>query len=188
MYKKIYNNIFKLNMVIKKMIDINPENYKSNNILEKDELKLKLEPLRNQSKKIGLCTGSFDLLHPGHITHFDDAKNMCDVLVVAVALDKFSSQKIPDSGRPIFSEQLRAFMISKLKSVDFVILHDGSASIIDIVKPIVYIKGPDYSHGNDEVVNQQIEIMKSYGGKMYYTQPEKLSTTDIIKYLKENVK
>jgi hypothetical protein len=59
------------------MININPGSYKSDNILLEKELVPKLEELRKQGKKIGLCTGSFDLLHPGHITHFEAAKKVC---------------------------------------------------------------------------------------------------------------
>ncbi|VVB83541.1 FAD synthase [uncultured archaeon] len=170
------------------MIESKSSGYISENILSEKELLTRLERLRKESKKIGLCTGSFDLLHPGHITHLEEAKKNCDILVVAIALDSFSSKKKPNSGRPIFSEQLRAFMISRLKSVDYVILHDGSANIIEIIKPDFYFKGPDYIYKNDSVLNQQIEIMKSYGGKIYYTSAEKLSTTEIIKYIKNKIK
>ena len=165
------------------MIKINPKNYISENIISEEELIKKLVELRKQGKKIGLCTGSFDLLHPGHIAHLISAKKACDVLVVAIARDNYSS-KTRGKGRPIFSQYLRAFMVSQLKSVDFVIFDDRLDKINRVIKPDVYIKGRDYSDGREKL---QEEIVSSYGGKIYYTPTEKLSTTKIIRYIKEEV-
>ena len=46
-----------------------------------------------QGKKVGLCHGGFDLLHPGHIIHFESAKRLCDVLMVSVTSDKFVGKR-----------------------------------------------------------------------------------------------
>src|SRR3989344_4124256 len=121
------------------VIKVNQKSYTSENILKEDELVKKIKALKVQGKKIGLCTGSFDLLHPGHVTHLTSAKKLCDILVVAVARDKYSSSKYPGSGRPIFSDKIRAFMISKLKPVDFVFLEDGVPETVDKIKPDLYI-------------------------------------------------
>src|SRR3989338_9723486 len=166
-----------------KMININQDNYKSNNIFSIEEVLPILKKLRNQGKKIGLCTGSFDLLHPGHITHLDSAKRMCDILVVGLAKDCFSKNKNLGSGRPIYSQELRAFMVSKLKSVDYVFFDDGKPEIIMTIKPDVYFKGKDYFDETNPNIIAQKKMMESLGGKMIFTQDEKLSTTDIIKHI-----
>src|SRR3989344_4153009 len=101
------------------MIDADSNLYVSENFLPKEEIKLRLEKFRSKGKKIGLCTGSFDLLHPGHITHLVSAKKMCDVLVVAIAEDDYTSKYKEGKGRPIFPHNLRAFMVGNLKPVDF---------------------------------------------------------------------
>ena len=49
------------------------------------------------NKKIVLCHGTFDLLHAGHFRHFQDSKNLGDVLVVTVTSDKFINK---GPGRP----------------------------------------------------------------------------------------
>jgi len=167
------------------MININTKNYISKNIVSEEKLIKILEKLRKQGKKIGLCTGSFDLLHPGHITHLTSAKKMCDFLVVAIARDNFSSKKQSEKGRPVYSHDLRAFMISKLKPVDFVFLDDGSEETVNLVKPNIFIKGPDYADEKSPSILRQKKMIESFGGKMYYTPDEKLSTTEIIKYIKE---
>jgi len=169
------------------MLEIDHENYISENILSRDKLIFKLEELKKECKKIGLCTGSFDLLHPGHITHFISAKKKCDILIVSIARDHFSSNKNPGSGRPIFTHNLRAFIVSNLKPVDFVTFDDGNVDILERIKPHVYIKGSDYIKEKNESIITAEKIMESLKGKTYYTEDEKLSTSDIIKHIKENI-
>lgn len=169
------------------MIELNSENYLSKNFVSEKEIFEIVKTLKNQGKKIGLCTGSFDLLHPGHITHLTSAKNFCDVLIVAIARDKYSSNKYLGSGRPIFSDNIRAFIISKLKPVDFVFLEEGTPEIVEVVKPDFYIKGIDYSNEKDPTIAIQKEMLKLWGGKVIFTKDEKFSTTDIINHIKEEI-
>ncbi len=169
------------------MFKINPENYNAKNILSEEQLIEKLKELKKQNKKIGLCTGSFDLLHPGHITHLISAKKVCDVLFVGIAKDYFSSNKYPFSGRPVFNQNTRAFMVAKLSDVDFVFFDDGEIETIKLVKPDVYIKGSDWVDENPGVIATK-DFIFSYGGKIHNTPTEKLSTTDIIKHIKEEIK
>ena len=166
------------------MIKLKEEYYQSSNILTEKELFNKLAELRRQGRKIGLCTGSFDLLHPGHITHLEAAKKVCDVLFVAIARDLDHAKTKKERGRPIFSHSLRAFMVSKLKPVDYVFLDNWIADINKVIRPDVYIKGKDYAGGKED---DQEKIVSSYGGKTYYTADEKLSTTDIINYIRNHV-
>ncbi len=165
------------------MIPYDEEHYQSPNILNEKELFDKINELRKHGKKIGLCTGSFDLLHPGHITHLEAAKKVCDILFVAIAKDDHNTKSRKQKGRPILSQQLRAYMISQLKPVDYVFFDSWLADINKILKPDVYIKGKDY-FGKE---SDQDKIVSSYGGKIHYTSEEKLSTTDIINYIKDKV-
>mgnify|MGYP001606307863 CR=1 FL=1 len=169
------------------MYKLSKENYASDNILSEEGLVKKIEESRKEGKIIGLCTGSFDLLHPGHITHLCSAKTFCDVLIVAIADDNFNMKKGRIKGRPIYSDYIRAYMISNLKSVDYVVIHDGSIEIFKIIKPEVHIKGPDYSDKNNPRIITQKHLLASWGGKIVYTQDEKLSTTDILEYIKRNI-
>ena len=85
------------------------EDYKSNNIIPRKEVPVLVERLKKQGKKIGLCTGSFDLLHPGHIAHLESAKKLCDILFVSIAKDEYVAQKTPNSGRPVFLSGIKSF-------------------------------------------------------------------------------
>ena len=160
--------------------------YSSGNILEEQELKEKVLELKGQKKKIGLCVGSFDLLHPGHMAHLLSAKKHCDVLVVGITADKFSSQRKSD-GRPIYNEKLRAFSVSQVKPVDYVFISNylTANEAISLVKPDFYIKGPDYENKVDDEIDSERDSVKKASGKIIYTNDEKLSTTEIIEYIQE---
>ena len=73
----------------------------------------------DRSKKIGLCSGCFDLLHVGHIKHLQSAKTKCDILVVAVASND-NVNKGPD--RPAFDQKLRMEFLESIECVDYVCL------------------------------------------------------------------
>ena len=51
------------------------------------ELSKKIALLRKKNKNIALCHGVFDLLHPGHISHLNQAKKLADILVVSLTAD-----------------------------------------------------------------------------------------------------
>ena len=76
-------------------------------ILKVKDLAEKIKELKSKNKKIVLCHGCFDLMHPGHIKHFQAAKKMGDVLVVTVTPDKFVDK---GEDRPVFNEKLVCYM------------------------------------------------------------------------------
>ena len=78
------------------------------------------------NKKIGLCHGVFDLLHLGHINHFNEAKRNCDILIVSVTQDKYVSK---GPGRPVFNQKQRMEALSNLVSVDFVVLSEEQSAV-----------------------------------------------------------
>ncbi|MBP1908991.1 FAD synthetase [Methanolobus bombayensis] len=94
-----------------------------------------------------LATGTFDLLHPGHIHYLSEAKKLGDELYVIVARESMIRHK----PKPIITDEQRVKMVNSLKIVDTALL--GSES--DIFDPIMQIK-PDiitlgYDQGFDAV-------------------------------------
>ena len=75
-----------------------------------------VKKLSKLNKKIGLCHGVFDLLHLGHINHFNEAKRNCDILIVSVTQDKYVAK---GPGRPVFNQKQRMEALSNLVSIDF---------------------------------------------------------------------
>ena len=94
-------------------------------------------------KTIVQCHGTFDLVHPGHVIHFQEAKELGDILVVTVTSDKFVNK---GPGRPYFNDQMRAKWLTALACVDYVVLipHATAVEAIECVKPNFYCKGKEY--------------------------------------------
>ena len=162
--------------------------YTSKKILNIDAAKKEISKIKAEKKTVGLCHGGFDLLHPGHIKHFEYAKKICDCLFVSITSDKFVAL-LKGKGRPIFSDKLRAYFVASIKFVDYVVISDFKlgVEVISILKPSYYIKGPDYMKKSDPAINAERDTIISIGGKIKYTNEPKLSTTAIIKYIKENL-
>jgi D-glycero-beta-D-manno-heptose 1-phosphate adenylyltransferase len=167
------------------MIHTDPAYYLAATIRTAETLPQTLAPLRTAGKKIGLCSGGFDFLHPGHITYLEEAKKCCDILVVAVAHDAFVARK--GKGRPILPDYVRAYAIAQLKMVDYVIIDDGGTGICAIVQPDVYIKGPDHASGVTAGMLEMKEALAPYRTRICYTSAEKLSGTELITYIKNQI-
>jgi rfaE bifunctional protein nucleotidyltransferase chain/domain len=110
----------------------------------------KLSKLRFKNKKIGICHGVFDILHPGHISYFNEAKKKVDFLIVSLTTDRFI-RKGP--GRPFFNVKQRKKSLESLSCIDYVLESDfeTAVEIINFVKPNFYIKGPDYKNINQDI-------------------------------------
>ena len=141
-----------------------------------NNLKKEINKLRMDGKKIGLCIGVFDLLHPGHIKHLEEAKKMCDVLIVGLTSDKVT-KKQKGLSRPIFKEETRSYMISMIKSVDFVFIRSDyyATPSIRLIKPDFYIKGQDYANSTDKYLLLGKKMVESVGGKLIFTKTGKFA-------------
>ena len=91
---------------------------KKNKIKSLKSLSMKLNKL-SKSNVIIHCHGVFDLLHLGHIKHFESAKTKRDFLIVSITSDKYVNK---GPGRPLFNNDIRANTISALSIVDAVII------------------------------------------------------------------
>ena len=114
------------------------------------------EELRRQNKKVVLCHGVFDLIHPGHIQHFQEAKSLGDVLAVSVTAAKYV-RKGP--GRPYFNDQLRMESLAAIECIDYVLLSEGYTveDIIEAAQPDLYVKGKEYKRAEDDITGKIVE-------------------------------
>jgi len=147
-----------------------------------DELAKTTSALKKQGKKIVHCHGVFDLLHPGHIKHFEVAKKKGDVLIVTVTQDEHVNK---GPGRPIFNQQLRAETIAAMECVDYVAINEWPTAVeaIKKLKPNFYVKGSDYAQKDDDVtgkIYEEEEAVKSVGGFLYLTDEITFSSSSII--------
>ena len=81
------------------------------------DLSKKIKSLKSKNKTVVHCHGVFDVLHIGHIKHFNSAKKNGDILIVTVTPDPFVNK---GPNRPIFSLDFRMQCIAALKNVDYV--------------------------------------------------------------------
>jgi rfaE bifunctional protein kinase chain/domain/rfaE bifunctional protein nucleotidyltransferase chain/domain len=141
-----------------------------------------LNKKRSKGKKIVLCHGVFDLLHIGHIKHFNKAKSFGDILVVTLTPDKYVNK---GPSRPAFVEKSRLEAVAALEIVDYVALNSSptAVNVIKKIKPNIYCKGSDYkNHKNDlsGQIKKEIYMVKKTGGKIVYTDGITFSSSKII--------
>ena len=141
-----------------------------------------LQHIKNKKKKIVLCHGVFDLLHPGHLFHFEDAKKNGDVLIVSITSDKFINK---GPNKPVFNENIRLKFVSSIECVDYVILSKSysSSEIIDYIKPNIYCKGSDFSSFRGDITGKIFEekkMVEKNGGKLIITKTEKFSSSKML--------
>lgn len=142
---------------------------------------LKFNQERNPIDKYGLCHGAFDLVHPGHIKHFESAAKLCDKLIVSLTSDHFVKKR-KGQNRPIYTQDERAYIISCIEFVDYVIIspYETAIEIIQELKPNLYIKGPDYKNKQTAGILAEKKAIEDIGGELLFTDDEKYSTSDLI--------
>lgn len=137
--------------------------FENKTILSLDEFLAVRKQLNMQNKKLVFTNGCFDILHAGHVDYLNQAKQKGDKLVVALNTDQ-SVRNIKGEHRPIISQEERAFIISNLKSVDYVTFFDEETpkEIIEKLIPDVLIKGTDWSL--EHIVGR--DIVEKNGGEV----------------------
>lgn len=140
-----------------------------------------LAVLRDNQKTIVHCHGCFDLMHPGHIKHFQAAKKMGDVLVVTLTPDQYVD-KGPD--RPVYSEGLRAESIAALECVDYVAINKWPTAeeTLRLLKPHYYVKGQEFENLEDDTgkIQKEFEIAEEIGAEMRFTHEIVFSSTELL--------
>jgi rfaE bifunctional protein nucleotidyltransferase chain/domain len=101
---------------------------------------------RPRTSRVVFTNGCFDLLHRGHVEYLASARALGDFLVIGLNSDA-SVRRLKGSGRPVNSEEDRAYVLAGLESVDAVTIfpEDTPLELIRAVLPEVLVKGGDYS-------------------------------------------
>ena len=139
------------------------------------------------SKKIVLAGGVFDIIHPGHIHTLNAAKDLGDVLVVAIATDK-TAQKMKKR-QPLHNQELRRELVSCLSMVDRAVIghEEDIFETVKEVKPDIIVLGYDQAHQEKFIddgckrINLDVKIVR-----LQSPIPE-LSSSEIEKKYGENI-
>jgi len=150
-------------------------------ILQLQELAERLEELKSMGKKIVHCHGCFDLMHPGHIKHFQAAKDIGDILIVTLTLDKYVDK---GPGRPVFNQRLRAESIAALECVDYVAINKWptAENTLRLLKPDIYVKGQEFKNMEDKTgkIQKENEVLKEIGTQIRFTHEIVFSSTELL--------
>jgi cytidyltransferase-like protein len=148
-----------------------------------DELVQIVGRFKEQGKKVVQCHGVFELVHPGHLYHFEAAKREGDVLIVSITADDFVNK---GPGRPIFPAPVRAKALANIQMIDYVTInHDFSAvELLKKIKPDIYFKDREYQPGLKDPkrkLYKEAEAVRSVGGEIKFSYEPTFSSSNFLK-------
>jgi len=148
-----------------------------------DRLRETLSRLRRGGKRVVHCHGTFDLIHPGHLVHFEEARALGDLLVVTLTAGNHVKK---GPGRPFFNDRLRAKFLAGLSCVDLVsvVPFPAAKEAIEAVRPDIYCKGMEYKDKTGDVsgkLSEDIRTARRCGGKVAYVGSVVFSSSKLLR-------
>lgn len=134
--------------------------------------------LRGQGQTVVVANGAFDLLHVGHVRYLAAARQLGDVLFVAVNSD-VSVRNSKGPHRPVVPQDERVEMLGHLVSVDHLVLfeEDTVTEVLRALRPHVHAKGTDYTREN----LPERGIVAEWGGRTAICgDPKNHGTSDLV--------
>lgn len=146
-----------------------------------EELSQIMQKVKSDGKKVVLCHGCFDLMHPGHIKYFQAAKRMGDVLAVTITPDRYVDK---GPGRPVFNENLRAESIAALECVDYVAINKWPTAeeTLRLLRPNIYVKGQEFQNLEDKTgkIQKEYKVIQEIGAELRFTNEIVFSSTKLL--------
>jgi D-beta-D-heptose 7-phosphate kinase/D-beta-D-heptose 1-phosphate adenosyltransferase len=134
-------------------------------VISQDELILRRTEWKRNGKCVVFASGSFDLLHPGHVRLLEQARSYGDIVVVGIESDASSRDRhaAPPGPLelPITPSAERAEIVAALSAVDFAVEFDPNPSqtLMALLAPDVIVKGGNPTA--DKAVTQRDDASKS---------------------------
>ena len=134
-------------------------------IIAWDQLPAWRQKIRATGKKLVVTNGCFDILHLGHVTYLENARNFGDALLIGVNSDD-AVRGLKGAGRPVNSETDRQSVLAALQSVDGVCLFTDTAAtkFLAAARPDIYVKGGDYTLAT--LNQEERRAVESAGGQI----------------------
>jgi len=121
--------------------------------------------MRSSGKRLVVTNGCFDILHLGHVSYLEAARNLGDALLIGVNGDE-SERQLKGANRPVNKESDRAAVLAALESVTGVCIFEEKTAtrFLSNAQPDIYVKGGDYTL---ETLNQQErQSVEQAGGRI----------------------
>jgi rfaE bifunctional protein kinase chain/domain len=139
---------------------------------------------RPRERKVIMCHGTFDVVHPGHVRHMLYAKTKADILIASLTADEHIMK---GNMRPYVPEDLRAVNLAALEMVDYVIIDREATPLKNLaaIQPDYFAKGYEYTAGQVHPKTQEeIKVLESYGGEMIFTPGDIVYSSSALLELK----
>ena len=136
-------------------------------IIPLDQLPAWREAFRKTGRKLVVTNGCFDILHLGHVTYLEAARNNGDALLIGCNGDA-GVRELKGPSRPVNNETDRASILAALEAVTAVSIFPESRAIrfLSLAQPDIYVKGGDYTL---ETLNQEERrVVEATGGKFVF--------------------
>lgn len=139
---------------------------------------------KRDGRSVVFTNGCFDLLHPGHIRGFEQARQLGDALIVGLNSDS-SVRQLKGPARPVIPEHERAEILSALEAVDAVVIFNELTprEVIARLLPDVLVKGGDWA--GDQIVGRE-EVEAAGGRVVSIPFVPGYSTTTILQRIRES--
>jgi cytidyltransferase-like protein len=122
-----------------------------------------------RDKRVIMCHGVFDVVHPGHVRHLMYARSKADLLIASITADKHITKGLH---RPHVTQDLRAVNLAAFEMVDYVVIdrNDKPLANIEIIQPDYFAKGFEYNAtGLAPRTAEEAAIVAAYGGQLIFT-------------------
>lgn len=160
---------------------------KTPKICTRDELLARREAARRAGRRVVHCHGCFDIVHPGHIRHLRQARQLGDLLLITITGDAGIGK---GAGRPLIPQELRAENLAALDFVDWVYIEPGpdAVGLLGAVRPDVYVKGQEYATNRHPGFAAEREAVERHGGRVVFTSGDVVfSSTALIAGMAESI-
>lgn len=155
---------------------------KQNKLRSLEELQKIVSDLKTGEKRVVHCHGVFDVLHIGHIRHFEQAKKYGEALIVTITPDEYVNK---GPHKPVFNQEIRMEVLASLDIVDYVAINKWptATNAIKFLKPTFYVKGIEYRNIEDDYsqgIIAEKDAINEVGGQLVFTDDLVFSSSALI--------
>lgn len=132
-----------------------------------DQLPAWRDVFRKTGRTLVVTNGCFDILHLGHVTYLEAARNQGDALLIGCNGDA-GVRELKGPSRPVNSETDRSGVLAALESVSAVSIFPESRAIrfLSLAQPDIYVKGGDYTL--DTLNQDERRVVEQNGGRFVF--------------------